>query len=40
MVHQRRLPGADGDVRHHPAAVAAQELRYVVILQGFLVWTL
>lgn len=29
MVHQRRLPGAAGDVLHHPAAVAAQELRYV-----------
>lgn len=27
VVHQRRLPGAAGDVLHHPATVAAQELR-------------
>lgn len=37
MVHQRRLPGAAGDNLHHPATVAAQELRYVVFVGGFFV---
>lgn len=31
VVRQRRLPGAAGDVHHHPATVIAQKLRFVVL---------